>query len=49
MFRVDADNYAQGGASGRYCYNTLKMKTAAVIDDKQAFGQGVAEQFAAVV
>jgi branched-chain amino acid transport system substrate-binding protein len=47
VFRVDPDDYAQGGNIGFYCYNTLKMKTAAIINDKQAFGQGVSEQFGA--
>ena len=45
VFRVDPDDLAQGGNIGRYSYDTLKAKTAAVINDKQAFGQGVSEQF----
>ncbi|MCL4369105.1 MAG: branched-chain amino acid ABC transporter substrate-binding protein [Actinobacteria bacterium] len=45
VFRVDPDDYAQGGNIGRYSYSSLGAKTAAVINDKQAFGQGVSEQF----
>ena len=45
VFRVDPDDYAQGGNIGRYSYDTLKAKSAAIINDKQAFGQGVSEQF----
>ena len=45
VFRVDPDDLAQGGNIGRYSYNTLQKKSAAIINDKQAFGQGVSEQF----
>jgi len=45
VFRVDPDDLAQGGNIGRYSYDTLGAKTTAVIHDKQAFGQGVSEQF----
>jgi len=45
VFRVDPDDLAQGGNIGRYCYDKLGAKTAAVINDKQAFGQGVSEEF----
>ena len=45
VFRVDPDDYAQGGNIGNYAFATLGAKTVAIIDDKSAFGQGVAEQF----
>ena len=45
VFRVDPDDLAQGGNIGWYSYDTLKQKTAAIINDKQAFGQGVSEEF----
>src|SRR5205085_3642966 len=35
----------QGAAPARFALETLKAKTAAVVHDKQAFGQGVAEVF----
>ncbi len=45
VFRVDPDDFAQGGNIGYYVYSKLGAKKAAIIHDKQAFGQGVAEQF----
>jgi len=44
-FRVVADDTQLGGTLGRYAVNTLKGKTMAVIDDRTAYGQGVAEEF----
>jgi branched-chain amino acid transport system substrate-binding protein len=44
-FRVVADDTQLGGTLGRYAVNTLKGKTLAVIDDRTAYGQGVAEEF----
>jgi branched-chain amino acid transport system substrate-binding protein len=44
-FRVVADDTQLGGTLGRYAVNTLKGKTVAVIDDRTAYGQGVAEEF----
>ena len=44
-FRVVADDTQLGGTLGRYAVNTLKGKTIAVIDDRTAYGQGVAEEF----
>ena len=44
-FRVVADDAQLGGTLGRYAVNTLKGKTVAVIDDRTAYGQGVAEEF----
>jgi branched-chain amino acid transport system substrate-binding protein len=34
-----------GGTLGRYAVNELKGKSIAVIDDRTAYGQGVAEEF----
>jgi len=48
-FRVVADDTQLGGTLGRYAVNTLKLKNLAVIDDRTAYGQGVAEEFAKAV
>jgi branched-chain amino acid transport system substrate-binding protein len=40
-----ADDAQLGGTLGRYAVNTLKAKTVAIIDDRTAYGQGVAEEF----
>jgi branched-chain amino acid transport system substrate-binding protein len=45
-FRVVANDNQLGGALGRYAVDELKGKQIAVIDDRSAYGQGVAEQFA---
>ncbi len=44
-FRVVADDVQLGGTLGRYAVNTLKGKSIAVIDDRTAYGQGVADEF----
>ena len=44
-FRVVADDVHLGGTLGRYAVNELKGKAIAVIDDRTAYGQGVAEEF----
>lgn len=44
-FRVVADDVHLGGTLGRYAVDTLKGKSIAVIDDRTAYGQGVAEEF----
>ncbi|HEY2257370.1 MAG TPA: branched-chain amino acid ABC transporter substrate-binding protein [Variovorax sp.] len=44
-FRVVADDTQLGGTLGKYAVNTLKGKNIAVIDDRTAYGQGVAEEF----
>ena len=44
-FRVVADDVHLGGTLGRYAVNTVKGKSIAVIDDRSAYGQGVAEEF----
>ena len=46
VFRVVADDTQLGGTLGRYSVNELKGKQIAVIDDRTAYGQGVAEEFA---
>ncbi len=44
-FRVVADDVHLGGTLGRYAVNQLKGKAVAVIDDRTAYGQGVADEF----
>ncbi|WP_164962266.1 branched-chain amino acid ABC transporter substrate-binding protein [Rubrivivax sp. JA1026] len=44
-FRMVADDAQLGGTLGRYAVQTLKAKTVAVIDDRTAYGQGVATEF----
>jgi branched-chain amino acid transport system substrate-binding protein len=44
-FRVVADDVHLGGTLGRYAFQTLKGKSISVIDDRTAYGQGVAEEF----
>ena len=44
-FRVVADDVHLGGTLGRYAVETLKGQSIAVIDDRTAYGQGVAEEF----
>lgn len=44
-FRVVANDGQLGGVLGRYAVNELKGKSVAVIDDRTAYGQGVAEEF----
>jgi branched-chain amino acid transport system substrate-binding protein len=45
LVRPIANDLMQGAAPAQYALETLKAKTAAVVHDKQAFGQGVAEVF----
>jgi branched-chain amino acid transport system substrate-binding protein len=45
LFRPIANDFMQGGAPATYALKTLGAKTAAVVHDKQAFGQGVADVF----
>jgi branched-chain amino acid transport system substrate-binding protein len=44
-FRVVANDGQLGGTLGRYAATTLKAKKVAVIDDRTAYGQGVAKEF----
>lgn len=45
LVRPVANDLSQGAAPAQYALETLKAKKAAVVHDKQAFGQGVAEVF----
>jgi branched-chain amino acid transport system substrate-binding protein len=45
-FRVVADDVQLGGTLGKYAEKELKGKSVAVVDDRSAYGQGVAEEFA---
>ena len=44
-FRVVADDVHLGGTLGKYAVTTVKGKNIAVIDDRTAYGQGVADEF----
>jgi branched-chain amino acid transport system substrate-binding protein len=46
---VVADDTQLGGTLGKYAVATLKGKSIAVIDDRTAYGQGVAEEFSKAV
>ncbi len=48
-FRLVADDAQLGGTLGKYAVGTLKGKAIAVIDDRTAYGQGVAEEFTKAV
>ena len=45
IFRIGASDEQLGGTMATFAAKTLHAKTAAVIDDRTAYGQGVAEQF----
>jgi branched-chain amino acid transport system substrate-binding protein len=44
-FRVVADDVHLGGTLGKYAVTQVKGKSIAVIDDRTAYGQGVADEF----
>ncbi len=44
-FRVVAHDGQLGGTLGRYAVQTSKAKAIAIIDDRTAYGQGVADEF----
>jgi branched-chain amino acid transport system substrate-binding protein len=48
-FRVVADDVHLGGTLGRYAVKDLAGKSIVTIDDRTAYGQGVAEEFAKAV
>ena len=48
-FRVVADDVHLGGTLGRYAVKEIKGKSIVTIDDRTAYGQGVAEEFAKAV
>jgi branched-chain amino acid transport system substrate-binding protein len=43
-FRVVANDIQQGGAVGNYIAKDMKAKSVAIIDDRTAYGQGVADE-----
>lgn len=45
VFRIAASDEQLGGTMGVFAAKTLKAKTAAVVDDRTAYGEGVADQF----
>ena len=45
VFRMLANDNALGAGLALYANNTLKLKKIAIIDDRTAYGQGVAEVF----
>jgi len=45
VFRMVADDTQLGGTLGRYAVEQLSAKKVAVIDDRTAYGQGVADEF----
>jgi branched-chain amino acid transport system substrate-binding protein len=48
-FRMMADDDKQGSALGRYAVERLGFTRLAVVDDRTAYGQGLADAFAAAV
>jgi branched-chain amino acid transport system substrate-binding protein len=48
-FRMVADDVHLGSTLGKYAVTTLKGKSIAVIDDRTAYGQGVAQEFTKAV
>ena len=44
-FRVVANDGQLGGTLGRYAVKDIKAKSIAIIDDRTAYGQGVADEF----
>ncbi|MTW14504.1 ABC transporter substrate-binding protein [Pseudoduganella eburnea] len=45
IFRINASDTQLGSKMALYAANELKVKNVAVIDDRTAFGQGLAEEF----
>ena len=45
IFRINASDTQLGSKMAEYAAGELKLKTVAVIDDRTAFGQGLAEEF----
>jgi branched-chain amino acid transport system substrate-binding protein len=44
-FRMVGDDHALGLALGRYAVQTLRATSIAVVDDRTAYGQGIADSF----
>ena len=45
IFRIIANDSALGAGLAHYAHDTLKLKSVAVIDDRTAYGQGLADIF----
>jgi ABC-type branched-subunit amino acid transport system substrate-binding protein len=45
VFRIVASDNQVGGSMASYAAKELKIKTVGVIDDRTAFGQGIADEF----
>lgn len=45
IFRIGASDSSLGGTMAQFAAKTLKVRTAAVVDDRTAYGQGVADEF----
>ncbi|WP_321795239.1 branched-chain amino acid ABC transporter substrate-binding protein [Caballeronia sp. J97] len=45
VFRISASDTQLGAAMGMFAANQLKLKRIAVIDDRTAYGQGLADEF----
>jgi len=45
VFRLVAGDNLIGTSMAQYAFNTMKAKTVGVIDDRTAFGQGLADEF----
>ena len=45
IFRVNTTDDAQGAIAAEFASQTLKSKTVAIVHDKTAYGQGIAEVF----
>ncbi len=45
VFRIIAGDNLIGSSMAEYAFNTMKAKNAGVIDDRTAFGQGLADEF----
>lgn len=45
VFRIVASDTQVGAAVAQYAARSLKVKTVGVIDDRTAFGQGIADEF----
>jgi len=48
-FRMVTDDMQLGGTLGRYAVQTLKAHNIVVVDDRTAYGQGIAQQFSKAV
>ncbi|RMC96971.1 branched-chain amino acid ABC transporter substrate-binding protein [Aquitalea palustris] len=44
-FRMIANDVQQGSAMGKFAADSLHAKTVAIIDDRTAYGQGLADEF----